>query len=116
VIDGLTFSPTDLAGGYELLRALFENLPQLLVCQPLEEQRHLRHVKQHPNQEFLIQFSETIDPDPSNHGEGNDPYGFDLVVRTDANGDASFRIEVNLAAKWAADCDQHNNLGHLRVL
>src|SRR5215208_4431995 len=66
VIDGLTFSPTDLAGGYELLRALFENLPQLLVCQPLEEQRHLRHVKQHPNQEFLIQFSETIDPDPSN--------------------------------------------------
>jgi hypothetical protein len=40
VIDGLTFSPTDLAGGYELLRALFENLPQLLVGQPLEE-RHL---------------------------------------------------------------------------
>jgi hypothetical protein len=40
VIDGLTFSPTDLAGGYELLRTLLENLPQLLLGQPLEE-RHL---------------------------------------------------------------------------
>src|SRR5215211_7844013 len=37
VIDGLTFSPTDLAGRYELLGALCENLPQLLVGQPLEE-------------------------------------------------------------------------------
>src|SRR5215208_1922658 len=37
VIDGLTFSPTDLAGWYELLEALFENLPQLPVGQPLEE-------------------------------------------------------------------------------
>src|SRR5829696_5685548 len=37
VVDGLTFPPTDLAGWYELLRALFENLPQLLVGQPLEE-------------------------------------------------------------------------------
>src|SRR3712207_3928709 len=40
VIDGLTFSPTDLAGRYELLRALFEHFPQLPLCQPLEE-RHL---------------------------------------------------------------------------
>jgi hypothetical protein len=40
MIDGLTFSPPDLAGGYELLRAHFENLPQHLVGQPLEE-RHL---------------------------------------------------------------------------
>src|SRR5215210_7228541 len=40
VIDGLTFSPTYLAGRYERLRALFENLSQLLVGQPLEE-RHL---------------------------------------------------------------------------
>ena len=40
MIDGLTFSPTDFAGRYELLRALFDNLPQLLVGQPLEE-RHL---------------------------------------------------------------------------
>src|SRR5918995_7345303 len=37
VIDGLAFTPTDLAGWYELLRALFENLPHLLVGQPLEE-------------------------------------------------------------------------------
>src|ERR671921_2651508 len=34
VMDGLAFSPTDLAGWYELLRALFENLPQLFVGQP----------------------------------------------------------------------------------
>ena len=40
MIDGLTFSPPDLAGGYELLSAHFENLPQHLVGQPLEE-RHL---------------------------------------------------------------------------
>jgi hypothetical protein len=40
VIDGLTFSPTNLAGGYELLRALFQNLQHLLLGQPLEE-RHL---------------------------------------------------------------------------
>ena len=39
MIDGLTFSPTHLAGVYELLRALFEHLPQLLVCQPPEEGR-----------------------------------------------------------------------------
>src|SRR5215210_135069 len=43
VIDGLTFSPTDLAGGYEHLRTRLENLPQLLVGQPLEE-RHLAQV------------------------------------------------------------------------
>src|ERR687897_3564401 len=35
VIDGLAFSPTDLAGWYELRRALFDNLPHLLVGQPL---------------------------------------------------------------------------------
>src|SRR5215211_8617087 len=40
MIDRLTFSPTNLSGGYEHLRALFENLPQLLLGQPLEE-RHL---------------------------------------------------------------------------
>lgn len=40
MIDWLTFSPSDLAGQYELLRALFEYLPQLLVGQSLEE-RHL---------------------------------------------------------------------------
>jgi hypothetical protein len=40
MIDRLTFSPTDFAGGYELLRALFENLPQLLIGQSLKE-RHL---------------------------------------------------------------------------
>src|SRR5215203_1116505 len=37
VIDGLALSPADLACWYELLRALFENLPQLLVGQPSEE-------------------------------------------------------------------------------
>src|SRR5215217_2966695 len=37
MIDGLTFSPPDLAGGYELLRALFENLPQHLTGQPRKE-------------------------------------------------------------------------------
>jgi hypothetical protein len=40
MIDWLTFSSSDLAGQYELLRALFEYLPQLLVGQSLEE-RHL---------------------------------------------------------------------------
>jgi hypothetical protein len=39
VIDGLAFTPTNLARLYELLRAHFESPPQLTVGQPLEE-RH----------------------------------------------------------------------------